>query len=138
MRLVLDTDVVIAAMRSPRGASAALLMAAQSTKVTLLLSVPLALEYEAICSRREHQIAGELSKEEANQFVTAVIALVEPVDIHYLWRPRLRDANDEMVLEAAINGQANALITFNKKDYGSVPMEFNIEVLSPAEAIRRI
>ncbi len=82
MRLVLDTDAIVAAMRSPRGASAALLIAAQSARVTLLLSVPLAIEYEAICSELEHQIAAGLSQEEANQFVTAAIALAEPVLIH--------------------------------------------------------
>lgn len=138
VRLVLDTDAIVAAMRSPRGASAALLIAAQSARVTLLLSVPLAIEYEAICSKPEHQIAAGLSQEEANQFVTAVIALAEPVFIHYLWRPRLPDPNDEMVLEAAVNGQALAIVTFNKRDYGSVPNEFGVEVLLPAEALRRV
>jgi putative PIN family toxin of toxin-antitoxin system len=138
MRLVLDTDVVIAGMRSPKGASAALLKAAQSTKFALLLSVPLAVEYEAICGELEHQVVAGLSAQEASQFVTAVIALSEPVSIHYLWRPKLRDPNDEMVLETAVNGQANAIITFNKRDYGSVPSEFGIEVLLPGEVIKRI
>lgn len=138
VRLVLDTDAIIAAMRSPRGASAALLIAAQSRRVTLVLSVPLAIEYEAICSEPEHQTAAGLTHEEANQFVTAVIALAEPVSIHYLWRPRLRDPNDEMVLEAAVNGQASAIVTFNKRDYASVPSEFGIEVLLPREAIRKV
>ncbi|MBV9386816.1 MAG: putative toxin-antitoxin system toxin component, PIN family [Chroococcidiopsidaceae cyanobacterium CP_BM_ER_R8_30] len=138
VRLVLDTDAIVAAMRSPRGASAALLVAAQSVKVTLVLSVPLAMEYEAICSQPEHQTAAGLSVEEALQFVTAVIALAEPISIHYLWRPKLRDPNDEMVLEVAVNGRADAIVTFNKKDYGCVPNEFGVEVLLPAEAIRRV
>ncbi len=138
VRLVLDTDTIVAAMRSPKGASAALLIVAQSARVTLLLSVPLALEYEAICGEPEHQTAAGLSPEEANQFVTAVIALAEPIFIHYLWRPKLRDPNDEMVLEVAVNGQADAIVTFNRKDYGSVPTEFGIEVLLPAQAIRRV
>ena len=138
MRLVLDTDVIIAAMRSPGGASAALLRAAQSARVTLLLGVALAIEYEAVCHEPEHQIAAGLSPEEVNQFVTAVIALAEPVTIHYLWRPQLRDANDEMVLEVAVNGQADAIVTFNRKDYGSVAQDFNVEVLLPAQMIKRI
>ncbi|MDF5731702.1 MAG: PIN domain-containing protein [Rhizonema sp. PD38] len=52
--------------------------------------------------------------------------------------PRLRDPNDEMVLEVAVNGQASAIVTFNKRDYGSVPAEFGIEVLLPREAIRKV
>lgn len=56
-----------------------------------------------------------LSREEASQFTTAVIALAEPVTIHCLRRPRLRDPNDEMVLEVAVNGQASAIITFNQE-----------------------
>lgn len=138
MRLVLDTDVVVAAMRSPRGASAALLRTAQSARVTILLGVALAVEYEAVCHEPEHQIAAGLSQKEVNQFVTAVIALAEPITIHYLWRPKLRDPNDEMVLEVAVNGQADAIVTFNKKDYGSVAKEFNVEVLLPAQIIKRI
>jgi putative PIN family toxin of toxin-antitoxin system len=138
LRLVMDTDVVIAGMRSPKGASAALLKAAQAKQFSLLLSVPLAVEYEAICGKREHQLAAGLSSLEASQFVTAVIALSEPVSIHYLWRPKLRDPNDEMVLETAVNGQAKAIVTFNEKDYGTVPREFGIDVLLPAEAIHRI
>lgn len=138
MRMVLDTDVIVAAMRSPRGASAALLKAARSARVTLLLGVALAIEYEAVCHELEHQIAAGLSPEEVSQFVTAVIALAEPVTIHYLWRPQLRDPNDEMVLEVAVNGQAEAIITFNRKDYGSVTESFNVEVLLPAQMIKRI
>lgn len=138
MRLVLDTDVVIAAMRSPRGASAALLRAARSARVTLLLGVALAIEYEAVCHKPEHQIAAGLSQVEVDQFVTAVIALAEPVTIHYLWRPQLRDPNDEMVLEVAVNGQADAIVTFNRKDYVSVSKEFNVEVLLPVQIIKRI
>lgn len=138
MRVVLDTDVIIAAMRGPRGASAALLKATRSARVTLLLSVALAIEYEAVCHEPEHQIAAGLSPEEVSQFVTAVIALAEPVTIHYLWLPQLRNPNDEMVLEVAVNGQADAIVTFNRKDYGCVAESFNLEVLLPAQVIKRI
>ncbi len=71
-------------------------------------------------------------------FVTAVLALAEPVEIHFLWRPQLRDPGDEMVLETAINGRADSLVTFNARDYGDVPAKFGIGILLPREAIRRI
>ena len=136
--MVLDTDVVVAAMRSPRGASAGILRAARRGHPTLLASVPLAVEYEAVCRRAEHQKAAGLSDEETDDFVAAVIALAESIETHFLWRPQLRDPGDEMVLEATVNGQADALVTFNARDFGIAPYQFGIEILLPREAIARI
>jgi putative PIN family toxin of toxin-antitoxin system len=125
-------------MRSPTGASAAIIRKARRGKIALLLSVPLAMEYEAVCVRPEHQLAAGLSEQEVRIFVDAVIAMAEPVKIHYLWRPQLRDPSDEMVLETAVNGRANLLITFNVRDYGTAPARFGIEVRTPREAVERI
>ena len=138
MRIVADTDVIVAAMRSPVGASAAILRAARQGRVTLLVSVPLAMEYEATCSEAEHQLAAGLNEREVEIFLDAVLAMAEPVKAHFLWRPQLRDPGDEMVLETAVNGRADALVTFNVRDFGSVPERFGIEVMIPSEAIRRV
>ena len=138
MRFVLDTDVVVAAMRSPTGASAALVRAAREKRATLLLSVPLAVEYEAVCRRAEHQMAARLSLRQVEIFLNGVIAIAEPVHTHFLWRPQLRDPNDEMVLEAAVNGRAAAMVTFNVRDYGTAPSKFGVDVLLPRDAIARI
>ena len=137
-RLVLDTDVVVAGMRSPRGASAALLLAARNTTIIMLASLPLAMEYEAVCRRHEHQAAAGLTEEEVSSFLNAVMAVIEPVEIYFLWRPQLRDPDDEMVLEAAVNGRTEAIVTFNHRDYGTVPEQFGIAVLKPAEALRSL
>ena len=138
MRLVLDTAVVVAAMRSPTGASAALLLHARKGKVTLLANVALALEYEAVCRRPEHAVAAGLSADDVEVFVDAVLAMVEPVASHFMWRPLLRDPTDEMVLAAAVNGRAAAIVTFNERHFGAVPMQFGVEVLMPAIALWRI
>jgi len=138
VRFVLDTDVVVAAMRSPTGASAALVRAAREKRATLLLSVPLAVEYEAVCRRAEHQMAARLSLRQVEIFLNGVIAIAEPVHTHFLWRPQLRDPNDEMVLEAAVNGRAAAMVTFNVRDYGTAPSKFGVDVLLPRDAIARI
>lgn len=138
MRLVLDTDVVVAALRSPEGASAAVLRLLEAGRVTVLLSVALALEYEAVCQLPEHRIASGLAAAEVALFVNTLIALAEPVPVHFLWRPQLHDAGDEMVLETAVNGRADALVTFNRRDYGAVPGRFGIELLLPREILRRI
>ncbi len=135
---MLDTDVVVAAMHSPSGASAAILNAARLGRTMILASVPLAVEYEAICRRLEHQMAAGLSGSEVDIFVSAVIAMAEPVETHFLWRPQLRDPGDEMVLEAAVNGQADALISFSVRHFGTVPSQFGVTVWLPREALARI
>ena len=134
----MDTDAVVAAMRSPAGASAAIIRAVRQRQATLLLSVPLAMEYEAVCRRSEHREESGLSVKQVEIFLDAIIAMGEPVRTHFLWRPQLRDPNDEMVLAAAVNGRADALVTFNLRDYGTTPAQFGVEVLLPREAIARI
>ena len=138
MRLVLDTNAVVTALRSPTGASAALLVAARRARVTLLANVALAVEYEATCLRAEHVLASGLSRQEVGVFLDAVIAMVEPVETHFLWRPQLHDPADELVLEAAVNGRAEVIVTFNQRDFGAAPGRFGIEVLTPAAALQRI
>lgn len=125
-------------MRSPAGASAALLRAARRGELTFLANVGLALEYESACSRAEHQLAAGLTGAQLRIFLDAVVGMAEPVETHFLWRPLLRDPGDELVLEAAVNGQATCIITFNQRDFGPAPLRFGIEVLSPPAALARI
>ena len=96
------------------------------------------MEYEAVCKRPEHRLEAGLSSGQVEIFMDAIIAMAEPVRTHFLWRPQLRDPNDEMVLEAAVNGRADALVTFNVRDYGNSATQFGVEVLLPREAIGRI
>ena len=83
-------------------------------------------------------MAAGLDQDQVGIFVDAILAMVEPVETHYLWRPQLRDAADEFVLEAAVNGQAAALVTFNLRDFGTAPANFGIEVLKPGDLLRRV
>ena len=137
-RIVLDTDVIIAAMRSPSGASAALLRATDQRQIQILVSVAMALEYEAKCTMPEHFRAAGISRLDAVNFVDAILFLAEPISQRFVWRPQLRDPDDEMVLETAINGQASAIVTFNLRDFGQAPYRFGIEVLQPGQMMRRL
>jgi predicted nucleic acid-binding protein len=134
----MDTDTIVAAMRSPTGASAALLKAARGGRVTLLATAPLCLQYEDVCRRPEHVRAAAFSEADLTVFLDAVVALVEPVTAWFLWRPQLRDPGDEMVLEAAANGRAAAIVTFNRRDFRPAADRFGIDILLPAEAIQRV
>ena len=138
MRFVLDTNVVVAGLRSPSGASAALIDRALSGAFTLLLSVPLALEYEAVCRDPAQRIVSGLSDEEVSTIVSALCAVCGPVHARYLWRPQLRDPADEMVFETAVNGRADALVTFNRRDFGAAPARFGVVLQSPQETLRRL
>jgi putative PIN family toxin of toxin-antitoxin system len=138
VRLVLDTNIVVAAMRSPSGASAALLQAARLEKITMVANVALALEYEATCLLAEHRLAAGLGLKDTAIFIDAVIALCEPVENSFMWRPQLRDPADEMVLEAAVNGQARAIVTFNRRDFENVAQMFGVGVWLPSQALRRM
>ena len=135
---MLDTDVVVAAMRSPRGGSAELLRKIDGDKAVMLLTVALALEYEAICTLAEHRLASGLSASEAGIYVDGLIGLAEPVRAFFRWRPQLRDPGDELVLEAAVNGQADAIVTFKESHLRKAHSAFGIDVIRPAEALRRI
>ncbi|MBN9079279.1 MAG: putative toxin-antitoxin system toxin component, PIN family [Rhizobiales bacterium 65-79] len=138
MRLVLDTSIIVSGLRSPGGASAELLRRLRFGQGQLLLSVPLLLEYEAVCCRPEHLEASELTGKEVNQVLDVLVAISEPVEIKFLWRPQLRDAADEMVLETAINGRADAIVTFNERDFRPVPGLFGVSILQPKKVIDRI
>ena len=138
MRLVLDTTVVVAAMRSPQGASAELLRRIHHGRATMLLSVALALEYEAICMLAEHRLPAGLNEIDASIYVDGLIAMAEPIQAHFRWRPQLRDPGDELVLEAAVNGRAFAIVTFNEKDLRQAEQGFGIAVIRPGEALKFI
>ena len=80
----------------------------------------------------------EIHSFQAIALVLDVLALfAEPVVIHYPWRPRLRDPADEMVLEVAVNGRADAIVTFNRADFGAAPLGFGIAVASPSDVLQR-
>jgi putative PIN family toxin of toxin-antitoxin system len=137
MRLVLDTDVVVAALRSPSGASAELLRLARYGEIKLCASVALFLEYEAVCMRTEHLIAAQLTEQQVAAVLNALASFIEPVDIHFYWRPQLRDAADELVLEAAVNAKVDALVTFNQKHFAAAVSRFNLSLLRPSDALKR-
>lgn len=137
-RYVFDTNVLVAAMRSPTGASAALLKRAFNKELIMLASVPLFVEYDAKCTDPKHWTAAGITFDEANNFVNAVANLIEKVQTHYLWRPMLKDPKDEMVLETAVNGRAKSIVTINVRDFGTSPHMFNIDVVTPSFCLKEL
>lgn len=135
--MILDTDVIIAAIRSTKGASAEIIRRVLRGEIRIELTVAMALEYEAVATRREHLVAGELTAAEALNVIDSLAALAKPVEIHFRWRPQLRDVDDEMVLEAAINANDRTIVTFNKRDFAGAE-RFDVNVLSPREILEKL
>ena len=135
---MLDTDVLVAAFRSARGASRQVLLAALGRRFELLLSVPLMLEYEAVATRAEHLAASGLSRREISHVLDDLAAVARPVRLAFRWRPQLPDADDDMVLETALNGGASAIVTFNARDFAVPRAHFACAAISPLAALKRI
>jgi len=138
VRIVLDTSVLVAALRSRLGAGNAILRLVAQKRLVLLATPPLFLEYEDVLKRPEHRLVHGFSSQELDDFLGELAALVEPVELHFRWRPQVHDTNDEMVLEAAINGDADALVTYNTADFSAVAARFSVLVLTPADFLKRM
>jgi putative PIN family toxin of toxin-antitoxin system len=136
IRLVLDTDVLVAAWRSPQGASAELLRRVHAGQLQMLASVALFAEYEAVLTRPQHLAATGLRAADMRRALDELAERVLRVQGRFRWRPQLRDPADEMVLEAAVNGGAEALVSFNRRDFGNAPMLFGIVLATPGQFLR--
>jgi putative PIN family toxin of toxin-antitoxin system len=137
MRVVLDTNVLVAASRSRKGASFALLQAMRDRHYIALASVPLLLEYEAVLKRPAQLQASGRTEALTDAFLDALCLLLEPVHLYFLWRPQARDPADDMVLETALNGRAAALVTTNVRDFGAAE-RFRLPVLTPGAFLRQL
>ncbi|HEX7760395.1 MAG TPA: putative toxin-antitoxin system toxin component, PIN family [Caulobacteraceae bacterium] len=135
-RLVLDTSILVAALRSRTGASNALLRRVATEQLRPLATQALFLEYEDVLKRPEQRLAHGLSLAAVDGFLAALASACEPVDVHFRWRPQLKDPADEMVLEAAVNGRADALVTHNVRDFLPAANHFGLRIVKPGELIR--
>ena len=132
---MLDTSVMVAALRSSRGASRQLLLGALTHRFELLLSVPLLLEYEAVLTRAEQLTAFGIGRRDVERALDDITSVARPVRLSYRWRPQLSDSNDDMVLETAVNGNADAVVTFDQADFAPLGERFDCRVMLPREAL---
>ncbi len=138
LRLVLDTSVLVAGLRSRRGASSALLVLVAERRVKPLATTSLFLEYEEVLLRAEQRLATGMSEADVTGFLAALASATEGVEVHFQWRPQLGDPADEMVLEAAINGQADALVTHNVADFSAAAGRFGLRVVAPGTLLKEL
>lgn len=135
-QVVIDTNVLIAALQSRRGASFKLLMlVGNAEKFEISVSVPLVLEYEDVAKRLLGQIL--LTEQDIDDIVDYLCQVGQHRKIYYLWRPLLKDPKDDMVLELAVTASCNFIITFNTRDFSGIE-PFGIRVVTPQEFLREI
>lgn len=134
-QILLDTNVLIAAQRSKRGASSKLISLIGTGRFHVHISVALILEYEAVLMR--YRAEAGWTQEDVTDFVDSICALAEPHEIYYQWRPYLHDPGDEFVLDLAVAAGCNYLVTFNQRHFVGVE-RFNIRVITPGEFLKII
>ena len=131
-KIVIDTNVIIAGLRSKRGASYKLISSLASKQFDLNISVPLILEYESIAIRHLDNLL--IDKNDLENFLNYICTIGNKCKIFFLWRPFLKDPKDDFVLELAANSGSDFIITYNQKDFkGS--NKLGIAVLTPKELL---
>jgi predicted nucleic acid-binding protein len=132
LRLTIDTNVIASAFRSSSGASFALIELVRRWR-----RHPCSWKYEAVVKRPVHLAASGLSVTDVDMALDALAALIEPVATHLSWRPQLGDPDDEMVLEAAVNGRADALVTYNTAHFQAAAARLSVRLARPVEILRK-
>jgi putative PIN family toxin of toxin-antitoxin system len=135
MRVVLDTCILFSALRSSSGASHRIVKSLLNSNFRPLVSTPVFFEYEEVLLRPKQ--FPHLTAKEIEDFLDFIASACEHVRINFLWRPHLPDPDDDLVLELAVSGRADAIITFNQR-YFVGSDQFGIRVISPRELIKEI
>ena len=134
-RVVIDTNVIISGLRSRKGASFRILEMIGSAQFEITLSVPLALEYEEVAKRQSEELG--LTLADADVLIEYWCRIAHLQAIHFLWRPVLRDIEDDHVLELAVEAGRSLIVTHNVRDFAGSEA-FGITAIRPAELLRRM
>lgn len=135
MRVILDTSVLVAALRSRRGASFRLIELLREGAYEIAITIPLSVEYEAALSR--HGASLGLRRADATTIVDYLCNVGKRQAIYFLWRPRLRDPDDEFVLEAAIASGCESIVTHNIRDFVAAKT-LGLKVLRPSQFLQEL
>lgn len=130
-KIVIDTNIIVSALKSKNGASNKLLSLIGTNKFITHISVPLMLEYEEVL----HPLFESLGTQKINDILNYICAVSKKVKIYYLWRPKLKDPKDELVLELAVASNSKYILTYNQKDFKGVE-KFGIEAITPKEFLQ--
>ncbi|OJX31320.1 MAG: hypothetical protein BGO74_00160 [Burkholderiales bacterium 68-12] len=136
MRIVLDIPVLVAASRSRNGASFQIVAMLPSTQFEIVLTIAVYTEWRAVLTRPEHLPPGATAGM-ALGFVRYLASVVRWQDVPFLWRPFLRDPDDDMVLECAVASDCEFIVTHNARDFRRIE-ELNVRAVTPADFLNRL
>ena len=134
MRVVLDTSVLVAAARSRNGASFQLMSLLPSRDFEMALTVALYTEWQAVLTRPEHR-PPRVTVQATLAYLRYLASIAHLQDVHFLWRPFLRDPDDDMLLECAVASGCRFIVTHNVKDFQRAA-SLNVRAIKPAEFLR--
>jgi len=134
-QIILDPNVLLAGLRSQRGASYKLLTMLNDSRWQLNISTALVFEYEEILKRQQAELG--LSLEDIDNIIEALCAIANKRSIFYLWRPLSNDPDDDFLLDLALEAQADYIITYNRKDLQPAS-KFGIKVITPKQFLQSI
>ena len=130
MKVVIDTNILVSALKSRRGASYRLISLLPSKKFSIVISVPLMIEYESVLGREN--LSSEITQEDISDFIDFLCHIANCQNIFFLWRPFLPDPSDDLVLEAAVAGGCDAILTYNKRHFRNIE-KFGLRVFDSKE-----
>jgi len=134
-RIVIDTNVLVSGLRSSRGASYRILQLVGASDFEIALSVPLALEYEDVLKRESAGLG--LAHDDVDRLLEFLCGVAHLQEIHFLWRPVLRNPKDDHVLELAAAAGCGLIVTHNVRDF-ALSEGFGVAAVRPGEFLRRI
>jgi putative PIN family toxin of toxin-antitoxin system len=135
-QIVMDTNVLVAALRSKKGASYKLLSLINAEIFQLNISIPLIFEYEDVI-KRDLSISSSLNETEIDSILDYICAVANKHEIFFLWRPYLHDPKDDFILELAVEAQCKYIVTYNKADFTGIE-SFGLKALTPKEFLQLI
>jgi predicted nucleic acid-binding protein len=107
-------------------------------RIIPLVTATVFLEYEAVLKRPEQRAVTGFGEAEVDTLLDELALLCEPIEVHFRWRPMTADPDDDLILEAAVNGRADALVTYNVRDFAHAAGRFGIPVLLPRDVLQRV
>ena len=135
---IFDTSVLVAGLRSQRGASFVILQALRQGLIKGAASTALLLEYSDVLKRDANLKQFWATGDEVEVILGVLASILEPTPIYFTWRPQLIDPDDEMVLECAVNAQARAIVTFKIRDFRPAINQFQVELVQPGTFVKQL
>ncbi len=133
--IIIDTCVFISALRSSLGASFKILSLIDSGKFEFYLSVALVLEYEAVAKRSSQKL--ELTDSDIEDLIDYMCVVGKSRQVHFLWRPSLKDPSDDFILELAVESECNYIVTHNIRDFAGAE-KFKVKIITPQKFLKII